>query len=76
MESSVDSVTEKCKQPMSRDIYFLVDRIMQGYITKFDVDTITSHSEEERKCFQGPYGRYLLSLKSWIKMVVCEKRIL
>ena len=61
---------------MSRDVDFWVDSIMEGYITEFVVDTITSYSEAERKCFQGPRGRYLTSFKTWIEMLVCEKRIL
>ena len=33
---------------------FWVDSILQGYITEFAVETITSYSEAERKFFQGP----------------------
>lgn len=61
---------------MSRDVDFWIDNILQGYITDFIVDTITSYSEEERKIFQGPRGRYLSSLNTWIKMLICEKGIL
>ena len=61
---------------ISRAVNFWVDSILQGYITEFAVDTITSYSEVERNFFQGPRGRYLKSLKTWIKMFVCEKGIL
>ena len=39
---------------ISRDVEFWVDSILQGYITEFAVDTITSYSEAERNFFQGP----------------------
>ena len=57
-------------------LIFWVDRILQRYITEFVVDTITSYSKVERNFFQGPRSRYLLSLKTWIKMLICEKGIM
>ena len=62
--------------PISRAIDFLVNIIFQGYITDFSIETITSYSEAERIFFQGPHGRYLLSINTWIKMLVYEKGIL
>ena len=62
--------------PISRAVYFWVDSILQGYITEFAVETITSYSEVERHFFQGPQRRYLLSINTWIKMLVYEKGIL
>ena len=50
--------------PISRAIYFWVDSILQGYITEFAVETITSYSEAKIIFFQGPYGRYLLSINA------------
>ena len=40
--------------PISRVVDFWFESILQGYITKFAVDTITSYSESERNFFQGP----------------------
>ena len=57
-------------------IDFWVDSILQGYITKFAVETITSYSEVERIFFQGPRRRYFLSIGTWINMLVYEKGIL
>ena len=59
--------------PVSRVVNFWVDSILEGYITQFVVNTITSYSEEERKLFQGPRGRYLKSLSILINMLACEK---
>ena len=61
---------------MSRAIDFWVDSILEGYIIEFVVDTITSYSEVELNCFQGPRGIYFSSLKTWINILVCEKGIL
>ena len=47
---------------ISRVVDVLVDSILQGYITEFAVDTITSYSEAERNFFQGPRRRYLLGI--------------
>ena len=59
-----------------RAVDFWVDSILQGYITEFEVETITSYSEDERIFFQGPRRRYLFSISTWIKMLVYEKGIL
>ena len=61
---------KRVRNPMSRDVDFWIDNILEGYITEFFVDTITSHSEVERNFFQGPRGIYVLSLKMWIKMII------
>ena len=61
---------------ISRAIDFRVDIILQGYITKFVVEAITSYSEAKINFFQGPQRRYLLSISTWIKMLVYEKGIL
>ena len=55
---------------ISRDVDFWVDSILQGYITKFAVEAITSYNEAERNFFQGSRRGYLLSISTWIKMLV------
>ena len=62
--------------PISRAVDFWVDSILQGYIIDFSVEMITSYSEVERDFFQGPRKRYLLSISTWIKMLIYEKGIL
>ena len=61
---------------ISRVVDFWVDSILQGYITEFVVDTITSYSEVERIFSQGPRRRYLLCISTWIKMLAYENGIL
>ena len=53
-----------------------MDSILEGYITKFIVDTNKYYSEAGREFFNRPRGRFLLSLQLFIKMLVCEKGIL
>ena len=42
-------------------------------MTEFAVDTSVSYSEAERRFFKGPRGKYLKSLNTWIKMLLCKK---
>ena len=67
---------EEVSNPVSRDVDFWVDIILEGYINEFVVDTITSNSEVERNKFQGPHNRYMLSLKTWIKCLYVRKEFL
>ena len=67
---------EKFSNPISRDADFWFDRILEGYITEIAIDTIRSYSETLKQFFKGLRGRYLNSLKLWIKMLVCENKIL
>ena len=53
-----------------------MDSILEGYITKFAVDTNKSFSEAEREFFSGPQERFLLSMQLSIKQLVYEKGIL
>ena len=67
---------EKVNNPISRDVDFWFDRILEGYITEIENDTIRSYNETLRQFFQGLRGHYLNSLKLWIKILVCENDIL
>ena len=49
------------------------NRIMGGFMTELAVDTSISYSEAEHCFFKGPRGKYLKSLNTWIKMLLCEK---
>ena len=53
-----------------------MDSILEGYITEFAVDTNKAYIEAEREFFNGPRGRFLLSLQLSIKMLIYEKGIL
>ena len=67
---------KRVENPMLKLVNFWVDSILEGYITEFFVDTIISYSEVERNFFQVPHSKYLLYLKTWIQILVCEKGIL
>ena len=60
----------------SQAVEVWMDSILEGYITEFAVNTTKSYSKEEKEFFNGPKGRFLLSLQLSIKMLVCEKGIL
>ena len=53
-----------------------LDYILEGYITEFAIDTNKSFSEAEREFFNGPRGRFLLTVQLSIKQLVYEKGIL
>lgn len=67
---------EASEDKISRDVYHWLDLIIGGFITKFAVDTKVSYSEAERCFFKVPRGKYIKSLKTWIKMLLCEKRVM
>ena len=60
----------------SRAIEFWLDSILEGYITEFTSDITKSYSEAERDFFNGPKGRFLLSLQLSINIIVYEKGII
>ena len=74
-----DQLTQEVAQVtnhISRSVDFWIDSILEGYVTELEVEAITSYSKAERQYFQGPWGRYLMSMNLWIKMLLYEKGIL
>ena len=76
LDSGVDPAAEWVDNIASRDVEVWIDNILEGYITEFTVNIINSYSDAGREFFKGPRGRFLLSLKLWIKMLICKKGIL
>ena len=68
LEASEDKIT--------RVIDHWISRIIGGFVTEFVVDTLVSYSEVEHCFFKGLRGKYLKSLNTWIKMILCEKRVM
>jgi len=68
LEASEDKIT--------RVIDHWLDLIIGGFIIEFAVDTSVSYSEAERCFLKGPRGKYVKSLNTWIKMLLCEKRVM
>ena len=60
----------------SRDVEVWLDNILEGYITEFVVDIVKYYSDSETEFFNGPRGRFILSLQLFSKMLICEKGIL
>ena len=70
-----------CRLKASKDkiaciIDHWLDRIIGGFITEFAVDTSVSYSEVEWHFLKGPRGKYVKSLNTWIKMLLCENQIM
>ena len=62
--------------PISRAVDFWIDSILEGYVSEFTIEAINTYSEAKKHFFQGPQGRYLMSINLWIKMLLYEKGIL
>lgn len=61
---------------IARVFYYWIDSILGGFITELVILNSVSYSEAECKLFKGPRGKYLNSLKFWVKILLCEKGIL
>ena len=68
--------TEASEEKIACAVDNWLDQIIGGFITEFIIDTTVSYSEVERCFLQGPRGKYIKSLNTWIKMLLCEKRIM
>lgn len=67
---------EASEDKIARAVDHWLDRVIGGFITKFMIDTTVSYSEAERHFLQGPWGKYIKSLNTWVKMLLCEKQIM
>ena len=65
-------ILEVSGDKIARAVDHWLDRIIGGFITEFVVDTTVSYSE----VLKGPRGRYIKSLNTWIKMLLCEKWVI
>jgi hypothetical protein len=62
--------------PTNHAVEFWLDSLLGGYIKEFSIDCIQSYNVAEREFFKGMCGRFLKSLGTWIKMILCEKHIM
>lgn len=53
-----------------------LDLIVGGFVIEFVVNTSVSYCEVEHRLFKGSQDKYLRSLNNWMKMLLCEKRIM
>lgn len=53
-----------------------VDRTLGNFVTYFVIDRNISYTEAEWRIFKGLRGKYLNSLKTWTKILLCEKRVM
>ena len=67
---------EASKGKIARIADHWLDHVIGGFVTKFAIDTSVSYSKAEQHFFKGPRGKYLRSLNTWIKMLLCEKQVM
>ena len=67
---------EGLEYKVTKVVDYWINSISGGFIIEFAIDTYISYSEVEHRFFKGPSGKYLNSLKTWIKMLLCEKRVI
>lgn len=66
---------EALKDKIVRTVDHWLEWIIGGFITEFVVDTTVSYNEAEWCFLKGPRGKYIKSLNTWIKILLCENRI-
>lgn len=64
---------EATKDKIAHAVDHWLDQVIGGFIIEFAIDTTVSYSEAESQFIQGPQGKYIKSLNTWIKMLLCEK---
>ena len=67
---------EASEDKIVRTVDNWLDQIIGGFITEFVVDMTVSYSEAERHFLKGPRGKYIKFLNTWIKMLLCDKRVM
>lgn len=67
---------KKSEDKIARDVDHWLDRIIGGFIIEFAIDTTVSYNEVERSFLKGLRGRYIKSLNTWIKILLCQKWVM
>ena len=67
---------EASEDKIMHTVHHWLDQIIGGFITVFVVDTSVSYIKAERCLLKGLRGKYVKSLNTWIKMLLCEKRVM
>ena len=62
--------------PISREVDFWLNSLLEGFMTDFAVDTLKAYNEVERIFFKGYRDKHLNSLNLQIQMLLCEKGVL
>lgn len=68
LEASEDKIT--------RPVDHWLDQIIGGFITEFAMNTTMRYNEVEQHFLKGLRGKYIKSLNTWIKMLLCEKKVM
>ena len=69
-------ILEASEDKITHVVDHWLDHIIGVFITEFAVDTSVSYSEAKQCFLQGPRGKYVKSLNTWLKILLCEKRVM
>lgn len=64
------------KNKAAKVVNYWIDNILGGFTIEFVIDTFVSYREVEHRFFKGQRGKYLKTLKTWIKVLLCEKWVM
>jgi len=67
---------EALEDKITRAMDHWLNWIIAGFITEFAIETTMSYNKEERCFLKGPRGKYIKSLNTWIKTLLCEKQVM
>jgi len=67
---------ERSENKVVKAINYWINSILGRFIIEFAIDTSASYSEVECQFLKGPRDKYLKSLKTWIKMLLCKKWVM
>lgn len=64
---------EVSENKIVRVVDYWMDSILGRFIIEVVIDTSANYTEAEQRLFKGPRGKYLKSLKTWIKYYCARK---
>lgn len=67
---------ETLENNIMRAIDHQVDHILGGFFCELVIDMTIKYSEAKHRFLKGLQGKYLKSMKTWIKMLLWEKRVI
>lgn len=62
---------ERANSNITRTISYCIEKNLGIFFTKFSIDTFFSYTKAERRFRKGLLGKFLHSLKLWLKILLC-----
>jgi len=67
---------EASEDNIARAVDHWLDQVIGGFNSEFTIDTTVSYNEAKKWFLQALQGKYIKSLNTWIKMLLCEKQVM